>query len=94
MLISLRTDTNQYDSSRMQLGPVRTDTTWNGPVRTNTTWNGPVRLNRDELLATKCRAHPCLIASLLCPSKKLTSSSPSFDAVLYYGKNYITIIRS
>ena len=63
MRISLRNDTTQYDSNRMQLGPVRTDTTWNGPVRTDTTWNGlsPVRFNRDELLATICHAHPCLI---------------------------------
>ena len=68
MRISLRTDKIQYNLSRMQLGPVRTDTTWNGPVLTDTTWNGQVRFNRDELLATKYRAHPYLIASILCPS--------------------------
>ena len=60
MRISLRTDTNQYDSSRMQLRPVRTDTTSNRPVQTDTTWNGPWRLNRDELLAKICHAHPCI----------------------------------
>ena len=78
-----RADTNQYDSSRMQLWPVRTDTAWNGPVRFNIDRNyvsswlsvksheravAQVRFNRDELLATKCRAHPCLVASRFCPS--------------------------
>ena len=67
---------------------VRTDTTWNGPVQTDTTWNGPVRFNKDELLATKCRAHTSSL------SIKLTSSPPNFGAVLYYIKKCITIIRS
>ena len=92
MRISLRTDTNQYDSNRVQLGPVRTDTTSTGPVRTDTTRNGPIRFNRDELLATICHPDPCLIASLLCPSN-YQSSSPNFSAVLYYIKRYITIIQ-
>ena len=93
MRISLRTDTNQYNSSRIQLGPVRTVTTWNGPVRTDTTWNGPVRFNRDEMLATICHAHSRVSYCQSSLSIKLTSYSPNFGAVLYYITNYITIIR-
>ena len=40
MRIRLRADTNQYDTSRIQFEPVRTDMTWHGPVR----------FNRDELI--------------------------------------------
>ena len=60
MLISLQTVTNQYDTIRIQHEQVRTDTTWHEPVR----------FNRDDLLATKSHAHPCLIASIPHPSNE------------------------